>query len=68
MVGNGVTNWKYDGDPAFVEMGLFYGLYGMELANLLHDNKCNFYYIDVLDPNDTDECMALYKVFVNLTS
>jgi carboxypeptidase C (cathepsin A) len=31
MVGNGVTNWKYDGVPSFVEMGFWHGLYPTEL-------------------------------------
>jgi len=27
MVGNGVTNWTYDCDPAYIEMGYWHGLY-----------------------------------------
>jgi carboxypeptidase C (cathepsin A) len=26
MVGNGVTHWKYDADPAFVEQAYWFGL------------------------------------------
>lgn len=26
IVGNGVTNWKYDGTPAYVEMAYWHGL------------------------------------------
>ncbi len=31
MVGNGVTNWKYDGTPAYVAMGYWHGLYDTDL-------------------------------------
>jgi carboxypeptidase C (cathepsin A) len=27
MVGNGVTNWKYDTQPALIEMAYWHGLY-----------------------------------------
>ena len=27
MVGNGVTNWRYDTDPAYIEMGYWHSLY-----------------------------------------
>jgi len=27
MVGNGVTNWKYDTIPAYLEMGYWHSLY-----------------------------------------
>jgi hypothetical protein len=26
MVGNGVTHWKYDADPAFIEQAYWFGL------------------------------------------
>lgn len=26
MVGNGVTHWKYDAEPAFIEQAYWYGL------------------------------------------
>lgn len=66
MVGNGVTNWKYDGDPAYVEMGMYYGLYGYELWELMKQENCHYYYIDVASPNDTDECLAYYDIFNKL--
>ena len=27
MVGNGVTNWKYDTEPAYAQMGYYHSLY-----------------------------------------
>jgi carboxypeptidase C (cathepsin A) len=26
MVGNGITHWKYDADPAFIEQAYWYGI------------------------------------------
>jgi len=31
MVGNGVTNWKYDCDVAYIEMAFWHGLYSTEM-------------------------------------
>ena len=28
LVGNGVTNWKWDGDTAYIEMAKTHALYG----------------------------------------
>jgi len=46
MVGNGVTNWKWDGDQSYVEMALYHGLYGLEFKKQIDDNQCNFFYED----------------------
>lgn len=31
IVGNGVTNWKYDGVPAYIDIGFWHGLYDLDL-------------------------------------
>lgn len=31
IVGNGVTNWKYDSIPAYMEMGFWHSLYDLDL-------------------------------------
>lgn len=33
LVGNGVTNWKWDGDQSYVEMAKYHGLYGTDLED-----------------------------------
>lgn len=33
IVGNAVTNWKYDTIPAFIESGFWHGLYDLDLYN-----------------------------------
>jgi len=55
LVGNGVTDWKWDGDTSYVEMGYYHGLYGTELLKQIQDKKCDFYYEDN-NPNDSDDC------------
>lgn len=42
MVGNGVTNWKYDTLPAFVEMAYWHGLYDDDLYDQV--KGCDFSY------------------------
>jgi len=40
MVGNGCTNWKYDTDPAYLEMASYHSLYPMETWKAIQDNNC----------------------------
>ena len=37
-VGNGVTDWKYDTFPAFIEMAYWHGLYDDDLYNSIQQN------------------------------
>ena len=43
MVGNGVTNWNYDTDPAFIQMGFWHGLYDLDMYNNITANNCTYY-------------------------
>ena len=47
MVGNGVTDWKYDTTPAFIEMSMWHGLIKRDLYDKMM--QCNWAYIGV-DP------------------
>jgi carboxypeptidase C (cathepsin A) len=49
MVGNGVTNWKYDCTPAYFHMGYYHGLVSDELFNNVNAN-CDLSYIDSPNP------------------
>ena len=40
IVGNGVTNWKYDGTPAYIEMGFWHGLYSIDLYDKYNQWGC----------------------------
>jgi len=42
IVGNGVTNWKYDTRPALIEMGFWHGLYDYDMKKAMATNKCDF--------------------------
>jgi len=47
MVGNGVTDWRYDTVPAFIEMSMWHGLIKRDLYDRMM--QCNWAYIGV-DP------------------
>jgi len=65
MVGNGVTNWKYDGVPSFIEMGYWHGLYQTSLYNDIM--KCDLEYFDFRTESLSDECMNLVMTWYNET-
>lgn len=65
-VGNGVTNYKYDCTPAYVEMGYWHSLYSDELRDSLVSNQCDFSGTDL--QNTTAVCMDLLNEFENLVS
>ena len=65
MVGNGVTNWKYDGVPAFIEMGFWHGLYDQDLYKELMD--CDLSYFDFRTESISDHCMNLVMAWMNDT-
>ena len=41
-VGNGVTDWSVDCDPAYVEMSWYHGLIPLSLKQKIDDNKCEY--------------------------
>lgn len=47
LVGNGFTNFKYDGIPAYVTMAFYHGLIDDELYDYI-TGSCNITYINVL--------------------
>ena len=40
MVGNGVTNWTVDTDPAYIDMAYWHGLYSDSLLADYKENNC----------------------------
>jgi carboxypeptidase C (cathepsin A) len=40
MVGNGVTNFKYDCEPAYLEMAYYHSLYPGETWDTIQSNGC----------------------------
>ena len=64
MVGNGVTNWKYDCDPAYFHMGYYHGLISDSVFDNFTANNCDFSYINSPNPpNITTACMEIYQKF-----
>jgi len=56
MVGNGVTDWKYDTQPAFVEMGFQHGLYSTTFEEEKNSLGCDFSYYFFSDANVSLRC------------
>ena len=62
MVGNGVTNWKYDTEPAYIEMGYWHSLYDTKTHDSMKEANCDYSGL-ALGRNATDTCMDLYDKF-----
>lgn len=61
IVGNGITNWKYDGTPAFVEMSYWHGLIDDELYDNL--KTCNLTYYDFYQTDLSTNCQNWMLTF-----
>jgi len=66
MVGNGVTNYKYDCEAAYIEMAYWHGLYDTELYNKIHEHNCDF--SGVSFGNLTARCATYLIEFSQLVS
>jgi hypothetical protein len=62
MVGNGVTNWKYDTYPAYLEMGYWHSLYSTETYDAMLANNCDYSGL-VFNQLPSDTCMDLFNKF-----
>ena len=66
MIGNGVTNWKYDVTPAFVKMSYFHGLISNSLQEKINKLNCDF--AEVGAKPQSLECRAVLREFTNSVS
>lgn len=67
MVGNGVTNWKYDADPAFVEQAYWFGLVDDVLYHQMKTCNYEYYQFTQTDPTKVNAtCNALMDKFNGL--
>lgn len=57
LVGNGVTNWKYDGTPAYFHLSRYFGLIDDETYFKAQKN-CDWSYYDVDDSSISVECQG----------
>lgn len=62
MVGNGVTDYKYDGLPASFEMAYYFGLIDDALYFNVHNAGCD------LTHDLSGDCLKWINQFYNLTS
>lgn len=66
MVGNGVTNWKYDTTPAFVKMGYWHGLYDDDLFAVI--SQCDLSYFSWNYDKLSQTCKDAMGRFGDLTA
>jgi len=57
MVGNGVTNWKYDTLPATVEVAYWRSLLNQETYDKIKEEKCDYSGCR-FDKNPSESCMS----------
>ena len=68
MVGNGVTNWKFDCTPAYFHMSYYHGLISDELFNAVNKN-CDLSFFDSPEPPVlSQQCQDYMKKFDSLVS
>lgn len=67
MIGNGVTNWTYDTQPATFNMTYWHAIMGEDMYDQLNDNQCDFSMMNFGKlPNRT--CLDIFSKFQKLTS
>jgi len=67
MVGNGVTNWKYDTYPAYLEMGYWHSLYDTATYDAMAANDCDYSGL-VFDKPMSKVCGELFEKFAEDTT
>ncbi len=67
MVGNGVTDWKYDTTPAFVEMAYWFALYDGDTYFDIKEN-CNLEYFAFRAEDLSEHCLELVERVLTLTT
>lgn len=70
MVGNGVTNYRYDTDPAYIEMGYYHSLYSQETRDSMTFHACNYsmIYFDEYYDKLSPDCKTLLNTFNTVTA
>ena len=63
MVGNGVTNWKFDCNPAYQMMAFWHNMFDISLAKRMKKAECVFENFG----NITEECGEIWSQFMKTT-
>lgn len=66
MVGNGVTHYKYDGEPAWHEFAYWSGLISQDLYDDF--KQCNYTYFNFIKKDLSDYCKSLLTLLDNITA
>lgn len=64
MVGNGVTNWKYDTEPAYIEMAYWHRLFDDKVYDQMLEKNCDYSGV-ALGRLPTGDCLQLYQDFTD---
>jgi hypothetical protein len=67
IVGNGVTNWKWDGDQAYIQGAFPRQLSSINLDRQMKESNCDYYYEDN-GKDDSPVCNELGSYFYGNTS
>lgn len=62
LVGNGVTNYKYDTEPAFFEMSYWFGMIDDDLYNNMNKN-CDLSFLSFDEDKLSTLCKGYLKDF-----
>lgn len=62
LVGNGVTNWKYDTEPAYLQMGYWHSLYSQQTYEDMQAGGCDYSGL-AWNEFPSQACMDLYTKF-----
>ncbi|CAI2368496.1 unnamed protein product [Moneuplotes crassus] len=63
LIGNGVTNWKFDGFTAYMEVAFTNGIITNEFHEKLQNSGCDFAEFGRENPGREQECDGLYQEF-----
>ena len=66
MVGNGVTNWDYDTNTAYLDMAYWHSLMNTELHDKITSAQCDF--TGPYMAQATDECIGYLNEFDNMVA
>jgi carboxypeptidase C (cathepsin A) len=67
MVGNGVTNWKYDTTTAYLKMGFWHSLYDYKTYLKMNELKCDYSGVnfDIMPSKECTDLLVKFDSYVN---
>ena len=68
IVGNGATDWNYDADISYAEVFVNFNVIPLDLYQQYQQNKCQFYWGDVIKHENPEACGLIWEQILDLTS